>query len=90
MDSFSLFNKTSIIYIFTMFTVICFNISSQRKLRKMYKKNPPDLETYHIIERMSGSGKITRIWSNRDPYPVKLQRYSLIVTRTRHYYCDLG
>ena len=43
MDRFSLFNKTSIIYIFTMFTVICFNISSQRKIRKMYKKNPPDL-----------------------------------------------
>ena len=32
-----------------MFTIICFNFASQRKIRKMYKKNPQDFSLFQTL-----------------------------------------
>ena len=38
-----------ILNFFTMFTIICFNFASQRKIRKMYKKNPQDFSLFQTL-----------------------------------------
>ena len=37
-------------HFFTTFTIICFNLASQRKIRKMYKKNPPDFSLTLVLK----------------------------------------